>query len=91
MTAGADIIVSGMVQGVGYRHFVLRAARRLQLTGWVKNLMTGEVEIMAEGDRGLIGSLISELSTGNPWARVNNVEVSWQKFTAQWDGFDVVF
>jgi len=91
MTNGAHIIVSGMVQGVGYRHFVLRSARRMQLTGWVKNLVTGEVEIRVEGDRGLIESLIAELRTGNPWARVNHVEVIWEKFSGKWDGFDVVF
>lgn len=87
----AHIIVSGMVQGVGYRHFVLRASRRMELNGWVKNLHTGEVEIEVEGPRGLIESLIQTLWTGNPWATVRNVAVDWQRASGRYTGFDVVF
>jgi acylphosphatase len=63
----------------------------MQLTGWVRNLATGEVEIEVEGPKGLIESLIKELPVGNPWASVRNVDVEWGQFTAQYDGFDVVY
>ncbi|MFO7891343.1 MAG: acylphosphatase [bacterium] len=91
MDAHAHIIVSGMVQGVGYRFFVSRTARKMNLTGWVKNLPNGEVEIEVEGPKGLIESLIKELPSGNPSAVVRNVEVDWQKPTGRYDDFDITF
>jgi acylphosphatase len=91
MDVRAHIIVTGLVQGVGYRYFILRAARKMGLTGWVKNLQTEEVEIDVEGPRGIIESLIKELPVGNAWASVRNVEVNWDRYTGKYDGFDVVF
>ena len=91
MDIRAHIIVSGRVQGVGYRYFVCKQARRMGLTGRVKNLPHGEVEIDVEGPRGIIESLISALWTGNPWATVTNLHTEWAKYTGQYDGFDVIF
>ena len=90
MEVQAHILVSGMVQGVGYRFFVFRHARSLQLSGWVKNLPSGEVEIRVEGQRGMIEAFIQELWTGNPSAAVRNVEVAWQAFSGRFKGFDIV-
>lgn len=89
MDAQAHIIVSGRVQGVGYRYFVMHTARKYQLTGWVRNLMSGEVEIEIEGNRGLIESLIQELWTGNTWATVRNVQTAWGPFSGKYKAFDV--
>jgi acylphosphatase len=86
----AHIIVSGMVQGIGYRFFVFRHARSLRLDGWVKNLPSGEVEICAEGQRGLIETFIQGLWTGNPYATVRNVDVAWNAFSGQFTGFNIV-
>jgi acylphosphatase len=91
MEVQAHIIVSGMVQGVGYRYFVMRLAKRMQLTGWARNLYSGEVEILVEGQRGSIESFIKDLWTGNPSALVRNVEVNWQKYTGSHTGFDITF
>jgi acylphosphatase len=85
----AHIIVSGMVQGVGYRYFVCRRARTLRLDGWVKNLPSGEVEICAEGERGLIETLIRDLRTGNPYAAVRGVSVDWSAFSGRFTGFAI--
>jgi len=90
MEVQAHILVSGMVQGIGYRFFVFRHARSLQLSGWVKNLPSGEVEICAEGQRGMIESLILDLWTGNPYATVRNVEVAWRVISGRFKGFDIV-
>ncbi len=87
----AHILVSGMVQGVGYRYFAVRAAKNLGLTGWVKNLRSGEVEVLAEGQRGLVESLIQDLWTGNPYASVRNVQVDWRPYSAQFKGFEVAY
>ena len=91
MHVRAHIVVSGVVQGVGYRYFVMRVARRMELTGWVKNRSTGEVEIEVEGPRGLIESLVKELWTGNAWASVRDMDVEWHKFTGKHTGFDITY
>jgi len=91
MTVQAHIVVSGMVQGVGYRYFVSHLARRFKLTGWVRNLPSGEVEVVVEGERGLIESFMKDLWTGNPSADVRNLTVDWRKYSGQYPGFDVTF
>lgn len=67
-------LVSGRVQGVGYRHFVLRAGRRLGLSGWTRNLEDGRVEILAEGAGESLEALGAELRAGPPGARVEAIE-----------------
>ena len=91
MDVRAHIVVSGIVQGVGYRYFVMNHAKRMQLTGWVRNLPGGDVEIEVEGPRGLIEGLISELKTGNQWAVVREVRVNWKRWTGQYSDFDIRF
>ena len=91
MSHQAHIVVSGMVQGVGYRFFVTRLAASLGLAGWVKNLPDGRVEITAEGDRSLIESMISDLRTGHPYASVNRVAVEWGPWSGRFRGFRVEY
>jgi len=63
----------------------------MELTGWVKNLPNGDVEIDVEGPRGLIESFIRELRVGNAWATVRNIDVEWDKYTGKYTGFDIAF
>jgi len=70
-------LVSGRVQGVGFRYFTLRAARRLHLHGFVRNLPDGRVEVSAEGERGALETLVGVLRDGPPGAAVRHVEVEW--------------
>ena len=49
--AGLQAFVSGNVQGVGFRYFVMSVAKELGLTGWVRNLYDGNVQVVAEGKR----------------------------------------
>lgn len=91
MEARAHIVVSGMVQGVGYRFFVQRHARHLGLGGWVKNLPSREVEILAEGDRSRIEMLVKSLRTGNPHATVRHIRLDWEAYQGQYTGFDITF
>ncbi len=51
MNSDAHIIVKGFVQGVGYRNFVRKQAEKQNLTGWVRNLPDGTVEILIQGKR----------------------------------------
>lgn len=78
--ARAKILVSGRVQGVGFRSFAGRYANSLGLTGWVKNLYDGRVEVVAEGERKKILRYIRLLEEGSPWSRVDNVSVGWRPY-----------
>ena len=69
------IIVHGLVQGVGYRYYILREANKLGLTGFVKNLPTGQVEIVASGDKGLIDAMVEAARLGPRHASVAEVEL----------------
>lgn len=65
--------IAGRVQGVGFRWFAREEARRLDLAGWVRNLPTGEVEILAEGPRVALDELARRVAEGPPGARVEVV------------------
>ena len=66
--------VTGRVQGVGFRWFVRERARRLGLSGWVRNLRDGSVEVAAAGDSGQLDLLIGELRRGPEGADVASVD-----------------
>ena len=78
-------LVSGKVQGVWYRQTTKEMAERLKITGWVRNLPTGEVELMACGEEPAIEALCQWLWTGPSHATVHDVrctEHAWQTFSA---------
>ena len=67
-------IVSGRVQGVSYRASTADEARRLGLTGWVRNLPDGSVELEAQGDPARVADLLAWCAHGPPAARVTAVD-----------------
>ena len=75
--ARLDATVVGRVQGVGFRWFVLDAARRLDLRGWVANEFDGSVRCVAEGPRAALVMLLRELAAGPPGAYVERVVPRW--------------
>jgi acylphosphatase len=68
------LIVAGDVQGVGYRAACARRAHELGLTGHVRNLPDGRVEVVAEGDEGAVAALVEWCRLGPPMASVDDVE-----------------
>ena len=70
------LIVSGRVQGVFYRNWTVGEARSLGLTGWVRNLRSGEVEILAIGTDADVAELIQRCRRGPPAAVVDAVDVT---------------
>jgi acylphosphatase len=68
-------VVSGHVQGVGFRISAARVAQRLGVTGWVCNRWDGSVEVMAQGDATAIDQLATWLASGPPGALVRSIEV----------------
>jgi acylphosphatase len=81
--------VRGRVQGVGYRFFVRRVAVSLGLRGYVRNLLDGAVETVAEGTRGDLEALLAALWRGPSGARVDAVETSWTEATGAFSGFAI--
>ena len=69
-------IVSGRVQGVSYRASTADLGRRLHLTGWVRNLPDGSVELEAEGPDAAIAELLAWCTDGPPAARVTGVDAT---------------
>ncbi|HKI97927.1 MAG TPA: acylphosphatase [bacterium] len=76
MAERVHILVTGRVQGVGYRHFTLQQARRLGITGWVRNLPGGEVEVLASLPPGTRERFLAALRRGPPMAEVDGVAVT---------------
>lgn len=91
MKVGAHIIVSGLVQGVGFRWFVEREAKKLSLVGYVRNLYNGDVEVEVEGERGLIEELIEKLNVGNRLSRVTDLKVTWLEYQTKYSSFIITF
>ena len=87
----AHLIVAGRVQGVFFRHNTNNEANRLGLTGWVRNLSSGDVEVVAEGERSVVEELISWCHTGPPMSRVDNVSIEWETYTGEFSGFNVTY
>jgi acylphosphatase len=71
--AAFSALVEGRVQGVAFRYSCCAEARRLGLSGWVRNTPEGDVEIWAEGNREQLESLLAWLHRGPPGARVDRV------------------
>ncbi|MEO0079222.1 MAG: acylphosphatase [candidate division WOR-3 bacterium] len=82
-------VVSGLVQGVFFRVFVLREAQQLKLTGRVKNLPDGRVEVRAEGPKDKLETLVARLRQGPRGAVVQDVVVEWGDFLHEYDDFQI--
>jgi len=81
--------IYGIVQGVGFRAFVLSEARRLGLHGYVRNCADGSVEVVAEGEEPCLQTLIAALQRGPSGARVDHVEMTFSEATAEFPGFTI--
>ncbi|RME24719.1 MAG: acylphosphatase [Deltaproteobacteria bacterium] len=85
------LYIEGRVQGVFYRASARDEARRLGLSGWVKNLPDGRVELLAEGPRDRLEQLLAWCRQGPPAARVDDVTVEWGEYSGSYDGFEVAW
>jgi len=83
--------ISGRVQGVGYRYFVLQRAQRLELAGFVRNLRDGRVEVAAEGEEQALRSLLEDLQQGPAGAVIERMETKWQLYTGNLISFEIMF
>ncbi|HSW55459.1 MAG TPA: acylphosphatase [Ignavibacteriaceae bacterium] len=91
MEVRAEIVVNGLVQGVGYRYFVVREAQKLGLKGFTQNLYTGEVLTVVEGERAIVEEMIKKLKVGPSHAAVKSCKVNWQEPKNEFTDFEVKF
>jgi acylphosphatase len=84
-------IIDGRVQGVSFRYYTTQYARSLDsVTGWVRNLPDGSVEVTAEGPRPQLDRLLAFLNHGPAGARVESVTATWHAATGEFDDFTVI-
>jgi acylphosphatase len=83
--------IHGKVQGVGYRFFATRVARRLGLKGNIQNLRNGSVEARVEGEKETIDEWVEELREGPRYAEVTRIDQETREFTGTLPDFDVEF
>lgn len=87
--ARAEIIAIGLVQGVGFRYFVMRKALSLDLKGYVQNLYSGEVLTVAEGERSKLEELFMQIKIGPSHASVNKCNITWLDYKKEFKNFEV--
>ena len=90
MLRRAQILVEGLVQGVFYRYTTKREAEALRLTGGVKNLSDGRVEVVCEGTEEDIKKLIAWCKRGPQGAVVEGVSVTWKEHTGEFTDFRIL-
>ena len=91
MTSRLNAFISGKVQGVSYRGFVRRSALEMGLTGWVRNLYDGRVEVLVEGEKAKLEAFLERLAEGPPAARVEDIDVRWKDGTGEFGDFKIAW
>ncbi len=91
MQVARRLLISGRVQGVGYRYFAVRAAANYQVTGYVRNLDSGQVEVVAEGPREAIEEFKKELAAGPYHAQVREIAEIAIEVSGRYQGFRVEY
>jgi acylphosphatase len=89
MIVARSYVIGGRVQGVGFRVFAEAAAAREGISGWVRNIGDGRVEVSAEGDAEAMERFERRLRHGPPSARVDRVDVDERMPTGRETGFTV--
>jgi acylphosphatase len=89
MRVARRLVISGRVQGVGFRYFTQNAAVREGVTGWVQNLPDGRVEAFVEGDEDAVTRVERAIRSGPPGARIENVYMQDEEAAGTLKGFTI--
>jgi len=84
------LIVKGTVQGVFFRQFVKENADKYHISGFVRNLEDGDVEIIAEGEKENLGRFTNEIKQGPPHAQIRNVKLEERKWSGDMKDFKIL-
>jgi acylphosphatase len=85
----AEITVSGLVQGVGFRYFVYSKAQNLELKGYTKNLFSGKVFTVVEGEKYLVEELVDYIKIGPSRSYVKSFSVDWFEYKNEFTTFEI--
>lgn len=85
----AEIIAGGLVQGVGFRYFIIKNAESLGLNGYTKNLFSGEVLTVVEGSVASIEELFKRIKIGPSHASVKNCRIEWGENKNEFTHFEI--
>lgn len=85
----AHLFIFGDVIGVGFRYWMKSNARKLGLTGWVKNL-TDCVEVVMEGKKDKVSEMITLCGDGSPTSRVKDIDVEWREYSGEYKDFQII-
>lgn len=88
-TVRIHVRIAGRVQGVGFRWAAVEEARRLRLTGWVRNTLDGGVETVAEGGRDAIDRFLAWCHAGPRMARVESLHDREEAATGEFESFEI--
>lgn len=83
------LLISGRVQGVSFRYYTRQQALSKNVAGWVRNLTSGEVEAVFEGEEDDVEEMLSWCREGPPAARVEHVHLDWEVPSGDLDGFNI--
>ncbi|MBN8608966.1 MAG: acylphosphatase [Deltaproteobacteria bacterium] len=83
------LVIRGRVQGVYYRASAVREAKRLGLTGWVKNRPDSGVELVAEGEEDQVKDFLAWAQHGPSTARVDKIDTRWRSYTGEFASFTI--
>jgi len=86
----AEILVTGKVQGVWFRDFVRKTAKKLELYGWVKNNPDSSVSVLVEGNNDAIKLLIDKIRIGSPMSKVEDVKINWLPYENKFNSFKII-
>ncbi|MCD6408691.1 acylphosphatase [bacterium] len=85
------LFVSGIVQGVGFRWYTERIALSCGITGWVKNLPDGRVEIVAEGEEENLKRFVDDLKKGYLGKNIREIEKIEEEYKGEFNSFTITF
>jgi acylphosphatase len=88
--ARAHVLISGRVQGVCFRMYAEEEAQRRGLTGWIRNLPSGQVEALFEGEKKAVEEIVAWCHQGPPAARVTKVETDWETWRGDFRDFRTI-
>jgi len=90
MKSASRIVVKGTVQGVFFRQFVKENADNLKLKGFVRNIDTGEVEVIVEGEKEQVERLLGILKKGTEHSHIRDVQIQEKKWTGDYKEFKIL-
>ena len=89
MPARLQVLFSGRVQGIGFRYTVKQTALGFEVTGWVKNLDDGRVELLVEGERGELEAFQEAIPEAGLRRFIRETQLEWSNGTGEFRGFEI--